>query len=202
MRTLSLLCVFGLVLFAHVNAITMKIEPQAEECIFENIDSKNVKFNFGFQVASGGFLDIDASVDGPRGNNLYRVERESEGKFTYTTDDTGLYKICFSNVMSTVTPKTVNFQINVGGPADPSVARLEHLDPIEKSIMSLSEGLASVQSEQKYLKVREAQHRAIADQTNQRVTYFNIFSVSILLAMSLFQVYYLKRFFEVKRTGI
>jgi hypothetical protein len=77
----------------------------------------------------------------------------------------------------------------------------------------LSEGLAQVQNEQKYLRVRESVHRdstfiwqninkIVADQTNTRVTYFNFFSVTILLAMSLFQVYYLKRFFEVKRTGI
>jgi hypothetical protein len=113
----------------------------------------------GFQVASGGFLDIDVVVYGPKGNIIYSVERESEGKFTYNTEDTGLYKLCFSNVMSTVTPKTVNFQINVGGPADPNLAKLEHLDPIEKSIMSLSEGLAQVQNEQKYLRVRESVHR-------------------------------------------
>lgn len=113
----------------------------------------------GFQVASGGFLDIDVAVYGPKGNVIYNAERESEGKFTFNAEEAGLYKICFSNVMSTVTPKTVNFQINIGGPSDPNVAKLEHLDPIEKSIMALSEGLAQVQNEQKYLRVRESVHR-------------------------------------------
>jgi p24 family protein beta-1 len=68
-------------------------------------------------------------------------------------------KFCFSNLMSTLTPKTVSFNIHVGDVLDPHLANLEHIDPIEKSIMRLSEGLSNIQNEQKYLRLREMTHR-------------------------------------------
>jgi hypothetical protein len=61
--------------------------------------------------------------------------------------------------MSTLTPKTVSFNIHVGDVLDPHLANLEHIDPIEKSIMRLSEGLSNIQNEQKYLRLREMTHR-------------------------------------------
>lgn len=36
---------------------------------------------------------------------------------------------------------------------------VEHLDPIERSILRLSEGLTQIQNEQKYLRMRERVHR-------------------------------------------
>ena len=61
--------------------------------------------------------------------------------------------------MSTLTPKTISFNVHVGDVLDPNLANLEHIDPIEKSIMRLSEGLSNIQNEQKYLRLREMTHR-------------------------------------------
>jgi len=77
-----------------------------------------------FQVASGGFLDVDSIIYGPTSNVIHSVERESEGKFTFTAEKKGVYKFCFSNMMSTLTPKTVSFQIVVGDLLDPNLAKI------------------------------------------------------------------------------
>ena len=42
-------------------ALTFTIEPNKEECFFEEIN-KGEKVSTTFQVASGGFLDIDVKV--------------------------------------------------------------------------------------------------------------------------------------------
>lgn len=77
-----------------------------------------------FQVAAGGFLDIDVNVYGPDDQLVHSVERESEGKVTFTAEKKGQYKFCFSNMMSTLTPKTVSFNIAVGDLLDPNLAKL------------------------------------------------------------------------------
>ena len=67
-----------------------------------------------YQVSSGGFLDIDLQIFDPSGTIIHKSERETEGKITFNADKAGHYKFCFSNMMSTVTTKTVSFNINIG----------------------------------------------------------------------------------------
>lgn len=179
-------------------SLTFKIDAHREECFYENVEKEHVKVMLQYQVSSGGFLDIDLTVYDPSNTVIHKSERESEGKVTFNAEKVGHYKICFSNMMSTVTTKTVSFNIHVGDLLDPNLAKLEHLDPIEKSIMRLSEGLSQIQNEQKYLRLREMTHRDITEQTCARLLWWSIFEVIILVFMSVFQVYYLRRFFEVK----
>ena len=53
--------------------------------------------------------------------------------------------------------------------------------------------------EQEYMEVRDRIHRAVNENTNTRVVMWSMFEAFVLLAMTVGQVYYLKRFFEVRR---
>jgi len=66
-------------------------------------------------------------------------------------------------------------------------------------IGELSNALTGVKHEQEYMEVRERIHRAINDNTNSRVVMWSFFEAAVLLAMTIGQVYYLKRFFEIRR---
>ena len=58
---------------------------------------------------------------------------------------------------------------------------------------------SGVKHEQEYMSVRDRIHRAINENTNSRVVMWSFFEALVLVAMTLGQVYYLKRFFEVRR---
>jgi hypothetical protein len=105
--------------------------------------------------------------------------------------------------MSRLTPKEVDVEISVSqanGAGDTELAKKEHLDPLEQQILQLSAAMSAVHNEQKYMKMREARHRATNDSTNSRVLWWSFFEAVMLIGASLFQVYYLRRFFEDKRS--
>ena len=72
-------------------------------------------------------------------------------------------------------------------------------DPLEKEVRKLSELLAQVRDEQSYIVVRERTHRNTAESTNARVKWWSVFQIGVLVGEGIFQVWWLKRFFEVSR---
>lgn len=156
-----------------------------------------------FEIAEGGFLDIDVKIVGPDGKDIHNGEKESSGKYTFTAQSSGRYTYCFSNKMSTLTPKVVMFNMEIGdAPSRPPGAENEadagHTK-LEDMIRELATTLTSVKHEQDYMQVRDRIHRAINESTNSRVVMWSVFEASVLIIMTLGQVYYLKRFFEVQR---
>lgn len=64
-------------------------------------------------------------------------------------------------------------------------------------VRQLSALLARVKDEQSYIVLRERTHRNTAESTNARVKWWSIFQMAVLLGEGIFQVWWLKRFFEV-----
>ncbi len=57
--------------------------------------------------------------------------------------------------------------------------------------------VSQVKDEQQYIIMRERTHRNTAESTNARVKWWSIFQLGVLLGEGVFQVWWLKRFFEV-----
>lgn len=70
---------------------------------------------------------------------------------------------------------------------------------LEDMIRELSSSLVGVKHEQEYMHIRDRIHREINESTNSKVVWWSIFEAGILVLMTVGQIYYLKRFFEVKR---
>ncbi|XP_055336064.1 transmembrane emp24 domain-containing protein-like isoform X2 [Paramacrobiotus metropolitanus] len=142
-------------------------------------------------------------ISGPDGKVIYSGERESNGKYTFATHMDGPYQYCFSNKMSTLTTKTVMFSIDVGdapstAKPSPEQQNQEH-EKLEGMVRDLSAALTTVKHEQDYMNVRARIHSQINESTNSRVVMWAFFEALIIVAMTVGQVYYLKRFFEVRR---
>ena len=69
-----------------------------------------------------------------------------------------------------------------------------------RTVKTLSELVSQVKDEQSYIVVRERIHRNTAESTNSRVKWWSIFQLLVLAGQGLFQVWWLKRFFEVSQS--
>lgn len=55
-------------------------------------------------------------ITGPDGQSIYSSQRETDGRYTFSASVDGLHEYCFSNKMSTLTPKTILFSVEVVPP--------------------------------------------------------------------------------------
>ena len=102
--------------------------------------------------------------------------------------------------MSTMTPKIVMFNMEIGDAPEVGADGEEPShNKLETMIKELSQALTGVKHEQEYMSVRDRIHRAINENTNSRVVMWSFFEALVLVAMTIGQVFYLKRFFEVRR---
>ncbi|KAM3963787.1 transmembrane p24 trafficking protein CHOp24 [Aphomia sociella] len=199
-RSFWLAAIIVIISLSSISCYTITVDAHAEECFFENVEA-DTKMGLTFEIAEGGFLDIDVTITGPDGTVIYRGDRESSGMYTFSAPTSGKYTYCFSNKMSTMTPKVVMFNLEVGdAPHKPGDKEddVNH-NKLEDMIKELATTLKTVKHEQEYMQVRDRIHRSINESTNSRVVLWSIFEASVLLLMTLGQVYYLKRFFEVQR---
>ena len=100
--------------------------------------------------------------------------------------------------MSSATPKVVMFHMELGEAPDAAEDKVDH-NKLEQKIKELSQSLTGAKHEQEYMEVRDRIHRAINENTNSRVVMWSFFEALVLVAMTVGQVFYLKRFFEVRR---
>jgi len=55
------------------------VQPRKEECFHEYV-KKDDKINMMYEVAEGGFLDIDVRIINARNGLIYDKQRETSGK--------------------------------------------------------------------------------------------------------------------------
>jgi len=176
------------------------LRAHSRECFHEDLhkdDKMTVTFQTGDREFGGsGNLDINFWVDDPSGIRQYNKPPSSSGEYSFTAEKDGKYVYCFGNEAWSSNSKEVSFNVHgiVYVPSEDIPS-----DPLEVEVRRLSEELEQVRDEQSYIVLRERTHRNTAESTNARVKWWSIFQLAVLIGEGVFQVWWLKRFFEVKR---
>ncbi|EDW01276.1 GH20543 [Drosophila grimshawi] len=192
-----------LIICRVVCGFLITVDSHETVCFFDRAQEKD-KVTISFEVMEGGFKDIAVHISGPNDDRLYEAESETSGKYTFAAINDGQYTLCFDNEKSTLTPKILMFHFIV-------VRDLTHYndphkrsdDVIEQSVLQanineLASLMTAIKYEQEYMHGRYKGHQEINDSAHFRIVAWSIFGPSLLLTMTLLEIYYLKRFFEVK----
>ncbi|CCH43114.1 Endosomal protein P24B [Wickerhamomyces ciferrii] len=186
-------------LLSIVTAHNVLLPSNGKRCFFEEL-KKNDELALSFQYGNRDSratdqLTGDFWITSPSGRILKQEVGVSHGDVQIKASDSGKYGYCFSNEYSSIDTKDVSFNIH-------GVVYIDVNDPesnsLDAAVRRLSVLASEVKNEQGYIVVRERTHRNTAESTNDRVKYWSIFQLIVVAANAVFQIYYLKRFFEVK----
>lgn len=198
---LSLLCVIPC--RADDGGVAVQILPSKHECFYEEVGAADIKVFLHYMVTSGGAMDIDVEIFSPQETIVWRSEKDSENRVLFKSRSPGSYRFCFSNEMSTLSTKVVAFSVMVGdlanqrpgdgnGPSAP-------MDSLQRSILSIHQGLREIEEIQGYLRTRERSHRATTEVANTRIVVWSLLEIVAIVGMGFANVYYLRRMFNTKR---
>lgn len=185
-------------LVSHAAAVAIRLAAHREECAYEEVASTGTKVYVHFLVTSGGAMDVDVTIYTPDNQIVWQAERSKESRVLFKARVAGTYRFCFSNKMSTITAKVVAFNILVGDPADVT-SKTHQVDPMERSLVRISQGLQEIKNEQNYLRTRERIHRDTTESTNTRVLLMSVGEIAVIVLLGIGHVWYLRRLFESRR---
>uniref|UniRef100_A0A8C0B1F6 Transmembrane p24 trafficking protein 5 n=1 Tax=Buteo japonicus TaxID=224669 RepID=A0A8C0B1F6_9AVES len=170
-----------------------------------------VFFLFVSQVLDGARLDVDFHLLSPKGETLVFDERKSDGVHTVETED-GDYMFCFDNTFSTVSEKVIFFELildNMGEDGQDQEDWKKYvtgtdlldmkLEDILESINSVKARLSKSVQIQTLLRAFEARDRNIQESNFDRVNFWSMVNLGVMVVVSAVQVYMLKSLFEDKR---
>ncbi|XP_046841325.1 transmembrane emp24 domain-containing protein 2-like isoform X2 [Xenia sp. Carnegie-2017] len=193
---LAVLCLYCGFSFAFFTTI----EPYEEQCYHENIKRGQV-WGFLYEVSEGGFLDIDAKLTAPDGNQMYGQEKKTDDSYFFTAEQEGKYVFCLANQKSSLVPKSVYFMfdfLNDEKRFDEGEGG-QNKTEVDKVVGELSVELMKLRRTQVKQNVRMETHFKINLHTNQIVSWWSFFEFILIIGMAIGQVYYIKHFFEVRR---
>ncbi|XP_030310643.1 transmembrane emp24 domain-containing protein 5 [Calypte anna] len=189
---------------------TFTLPAGRKECFYQPM-RKEASLELEYQVLDGAGLDIDFHLLSPKGETLVFDERKSDGVHTVETED-GDYMFCFDNTFSTISEKVIFFELildNMGEDGEDQEDWKKYvtgtdlldmkLEDILESINSVKARLSKSVQIQTLLRAFEARDRNIQESNFDRVNFWSMVNLGVMVVVSAVQVYMLKSLFEDKR---
>eukprot|EP00007_Cunea_sp_BSH-02190019_P007702 CAMPEP_0174238852 /NCGR_PEP_ID=MMETSP0417-20130205/12788_1 /TAXON_ID=242541 /ORGANISM="Mayorella sp, Strain BSH-02190019" /LENGTH=228 /DNA_ID=CAMNT_0015317739 /DNA_START=83 /DNA_END=769 /DNA_ORIENTATION=- len=150
-------------------------------------------------------MKITTTVRGPSGTLVLQRSLPMSARVAFTSQVGGEHTICFQTTSQRwfgggMTLKFI-LDIETGSNAVDykEIAQSEHLSNLEVSVRRLNDRVRSIRREQTYQREREEEHRDTSESSNSRVVWWSLTQTAVLIISSLYQIYYLKKFFKRKK---
>lgn len=194
------------IIVQHCFGIRFYVQPNQKKCLRHEMYQDQLAVG-EYEVSSLPETEVDMTITDSRGHiALSRDNIEGKGKFAVTTDNADIYDICFSYSVKSGTPpqiataREVYIEFKVGAEAKQyETAVNDQLSVLEKDLNRIEDLTNSIIMDFAYLKKREKEMSDTNESTNTRLFYQTITSVIILLALTTWQILYLRTFFRAKK---
>ncbi|KAF6345851.1 transmembrane p24 trafficking protein 5 [Rhinolophus ferrumequinum] len=189
---------------------TFTLPAGQRECFYQPMPLK-ASLEIEYQVLDGAGLDIDFHLASPEGRTLVFEQRKSDGVHTVETE-VGDYMFCFDNTFSTISEKVIFFELildNMGEQEQEQEDWKKYItgtDMLDMKLEDILESINSIKSRlsksghiQNLLRAFEARDRNIQESNFDRVNFWSLVNLMVMVVVSAIQVYMLKSLFEDKR---
>ncbi|KAI0793940.1 emp24/gp25L/p24 family/GOLD-domain-containing protein [Fomes fomentarius] len=202
-----------LVLATAVNALHFYLDTNEKRCFIEELPTdtiveghyKGLEWSEADQkYIENPNLGILVEVDEVEtGHNVVKTRGPSEGRFTFTSHDSGDHTICLSSNYGTswfaTTHIRLHLDIVVGSTKPDTEQDRSHISELSQKLRDLNQKLEDINREQQYQREREAAFRNLSEETNSRAVWYTVAQIGVLIATCLWQMRHLKRFFEERK---
>ncbi|OSD03055.1 hypothetical protein PYCCODRAFT_1434932 [Trametes coccinea BRFM310] len=207
--SLCLLLVFA----AAANALHFYLDTNEKRCFVEELPTdtlveghyKALEWSETEQkYVENPNLGILVEVDElETGHNVVKTRGPSDGRFTFTSHDSGDHSICLSSNYGTswFTSTHIKLYLDIViGSTKPDVEHdRSHVSELSQKLRDLNMKLEDVRREQQYQREREAAFRDLSEETNARAVWYTLAQIGVLLATCAWQLRHLRRFFEERK---
>ncbi|KAG0233309.1 hypothetical protein BGW42_007507 [Actinomortierella wolfii] len=192
---------------AEASALTYNVAAHERACFYIWAEEAGKKVAFYFAVQSGGSFDIDYEVRSPQDKVILSGEKERQGDFVITANHVGEYSFCFSNDMSTFAEKVIDFEITMEherrnlqvSESERGQGPNAQASAMDESVFRLSNEINHIDRIQKYFRTRENRNMATVVSTENRIFWFSVSELAMIVAMSALQVFVVRTFFSSSR---
>jgi len=196
------------VVWFHGTAAGLRFDilPHTERCLKEEL-SKDLLVIGNYSVESHPALKLDFKIKDPNDQEVFAKQQDDEAHFAFTTDQGGEFLFCFHDIpqpgqrMAYGFTRRVGIEIKTGVEARDytELAGKENLSKLELEMRKIEDGVADILKDLQYLRKREERMRDTNESTNERVVWLSLFSVATMVTVGVWQIYYLKRYFQQKK---
>lgn len=203
-----------LVNLCSINALYFHIKETERKCFIEEVpDETLVVGKYKVQIFDRDTNDymptnqgigMHVEVKDPEQKVILSKLYSAEGRFSFTSHMPGEHIIClYSNSTAWFGGGNlrVHLDIEVGEHAVDynELAGKEKLTELQLRVRQLLDQVEQISKEQNYQRYREERFRATSESTNQRVFWWSVAQLSILVLTGMWQMRHLKKFFEAKK---
>lgn len=190
------------VLFACAQALVIQLEAGERECFMLEVNEASaVAGNFELIKPNKEAkpLMVTVTTDDEE-KPLYESYGEPDGTFAFDVKDAGTLDLCIANGNKGKRDdrsRTVGFAIRVT--SEHTTIEEGSLTELLEVSEQLTEGLLTLTDHQAYMRQREELHRKTLSTTKRRIFWWTCVEVLALILLAIWQVLYIKAFFETKR---
>lgn len=189
---------------------TFTLPAGRKECFYQTM-KKDASLEIEYQVLDGAGLDVDFFISSPSGHVLFSDYHKSDGVHTAADTEEGDYMFCFDNTFSTVSEKVIFFELildNMDTDEDPDDWKeyVHGTDMLDMKLEDIMDTMNNVKARlgksvhiQTVLRAFEARDRNIQESNFDRVNFWSVVNVIIMMLTSAVQVYLVRSLFEDKR---
>lgn len=151
--------------------------------------------------------DNDKQIRDAMGNDYHRPKDVvGENRYAFTSHADSAFDVCFENIFTSsgssknIAPRHVELDIDIGADAKDwnAIQAVDKLKPVEAELRRIEETVGEIVTEMDYLRSREQKLRDTNESTNERVKWFALGTMGMLVGLGAWQVVYLRAYFRSK----